>query len=147
MSEDFSDPYNCLLTVVSLSQLTAINENCEQFIHLLKFLSVTSVWEVKFEYQIFTRRLSSKFCIVYRASLHDLFQMKPTRCILLLSVFISTFLHVSGNYLPTIRRTCCIYATLVFFPLYGWLSGLLVGMRLQPADQVTTHTEQKKSFS
>jgi len=32
-------------------------------------------------------------------------QMKTTRCILLLSVFISTFLHVSGNYVPIIRRT------------------------------------------
>ena len=31
--------------------------------------------------------------------------------------------------MPTIiRRTYCIYATLVFFTLYGWLSGLLVGM-------------------
>jgi len=33
-------------------------------------------------------------------------------------------LHVSGNYVPIIRRTYCIYATLVFFTLYGWLSGL-----------------------
>jgi len=51
--------------------------------------------------------------------------MKPTRCILLLSVFISTSLHVSDNYVPIIRRTYCIYATLVFFTLYWWLSGLL----------------------
>jgi len=55
--------------------------------------------------------------------------MKPTRCTLLLSVFISTSLHVSGNYVPIIRRTYCIYVTLVFFTLYGWLSGLLVGIR------------------
>ena len=33
-------------------------------------------------------------------------------CTLLLSIFISTSLHVSGNYVPIIRRTYCIYATL-----------------------------------
>jgi len=54
----------------------------------------------------------------------NLFQMKPTRFTLLLSIFISTSLHISGNYLPIIWRTYCIYATLVFFVLYGWLSGL-----------------------
>jgi len=64
------------------------------------------------------------------APLYNLFQLKPNRCTLLLSIFISTSLHVSGNYVPIIRRTYCIYATLVFFTLYGWLSGLLVGMRL-----------------
>jgi len=31
-------------------------------------------------------------CFVYRASLHNPFQMKPTRCALLLSIFISTSL-------------------------------------------------------
>ena len=51
--------------------------------------------------------------------------MKPTRCTLLLIIFISTSLHVSGNYVPIVRKTYCIYATLVFFTLYGWLSGLL----------------------
>jgi len=69
--------------------------------------------------------------------------MKPTRCTLLLSIFISTSLDVSGNCMPIIRRTYCIYATLVFFTLYGWLSGLLVGMRRRPADQSVTHTEWK----
>jgi len=58
-----------------------------------------------------------------RASLYNLFQMKPTRYTLLLSIFISTSLHVSGNYVPIIR-TYCICATLVLFTLYGWLSGL-----------------------
>jgi len=43
---------------------------------------------------------------------------------LLLSIFISTFLHVSDNSVSIIRRTYCIYATLVFFTLHGWLSGL-----------------------
>ena len=52
--------------------------------------------------------------------------------LVLLTIFISTSLHVSGNYLPNIRRTYCIYATLVFFTLYMWLSGLLVSSH--PAD-------------
>ena len=52
------------------------------------------------------------------------FQTKPTGCTLLLSVIISTSLHVSANYVPIIRRTYCIYATMVFFAVYGWLSGL-----------------------
>ena len=55
----------------------------------------------------------------------------------ILSIFISTSLHVSGNYVPIIRRTCCIYASMVFFPLYGWLSDLLVGMRLSHSNQQT----------
>jgi hypothetical protein len=59
--------------------------------------------------------------------------MKPTRCIILPSIFISTSPHVSGNYVPIVRRTYCIYATLVFFTLYGWLSGQVVGMRLRVA--------------
>ena len=50
-------------------------------------------------------------CIIF-------FQTKPTKCTLLLSIFISISLHVSGNYAPIIRRTYCIYATLVFFTLY-----------------------------
>ena len=48
--------------------------------------------------------------------------MKPTRCTLILGIFISTSLHVSGKYVPNIRRTYCIYETLVFFTLYGRLS-------------------------
>jgi len=56
---------------------------------------------------------------VDRAPLYNLFQMKPTRCALLLSIFISTSLHVSGNCVSIIRRTYCIYATLVFFH-YLW---------------------------
>jgi hypothetical protein len=59
------------------------------------------------------------------STLSYLFQMKPDRCTLLLSIFISTSLHVSGNHGPTIRRNYCICAILVFFTLYEWLSGLL----------------------
>jgi len=64
-------------------------------------------------------------CFVDRASLYNLFQMKPTRCTLLHSIFISTSVHVSGNYVPVIRKTYCNYATLVFSTLYGRLSDLL----------------------
>jgi len=69
------------------------------------------------------------FMFVDRASLYNLFQIKPTRCTLIRSIFISTSIHVSGYYVLIIRRTFCIYATLLFFVLYGFLSGLLVGMR------------------
>jgi len=68
-------------------------------------------------------------------------QMKPTGCTLLLSMFISSFLHVSGNCVPIIRRTHCTYATLVLFTVYGWLFGLLVGIASQPADRTATHTQ------
>jgi len=63
-------------------------------------------------------------CFVDRSFPYYLFQMKPTRCTLLLSIFISTSLYVSGNYVPITSRSYCIYATLVFFTLYGWVSGL-----------------------
>ena len=53
----------------------------------------------------------------------NLFQMKPARCTLSLGIFISISLHVSGNYVPVIRRTYCIYATFVFFTLYGYCAG------------------------
>jgi len=69
--------------------------------------------------------------------------MKPTRCTLLRSIFISTSLHVSGNYAPIIRGAYCTYATLVFFTLYGWLSGSAgwdkTAVLSQPADQTATH--------
>ena len=64
----------------------------------------------------------------------NFFQMKPTRCTRLLSIFISTSPHVSRNCVPTIRRAYCIYATLVFFSLYGWMSGLhllMIGTQLR----------------
>jgi len=41
---------------------------------------------------------------------YKLFQTKPTRFTLPLSIFISTSLHVSGNYVIVIRRTYFIYA-------------------------------------
>jgi len=53
-------------------------------------------------------------CFVDRAFLYDLFQYKPTGCTILRGIFISTSLHVSGNYVPIIRRTYCICATLVW---------------------------------
>jgi len=74
----------------------------------------------------------SILCFVDRATLYNLFQMKPNTCTVLLSILpcISNSLHVLSNYGSIIMRTYFIYATLVFFTLYGWLSGLLVKMRL-----------------
>ena len=92
---------------------------------------------------VFSQILESEFLINLSCSP---FQMKPTRCTLLLSIFISISVHVSGNYVPIIRRSYCIYVTLVFLTLYGWLSGVLVGVRpvsSQPADQTATHTNSK----
>jgi len=45
------------------------------------------------------------------------FQMKPTGWTLVLSIFISTSVHVSGNCVTIIRRTYFIYATQLFFVL------------------------------
>jgi len=59
-------------------------------------------------------------CMNRHENSSSLFQMKPTGCKLLLSIFISNSLHVSGNYVPIIRRTYCIRAILVFFTVYGW---------------------------
>jgi len=67
--------------------------------------------------------LSIFLCFVDLTFLYNFFQMKPIRCTLLLSIFISNSLHVSGSYVPIIKRTYCIYVTLVFFVLYGWLFG------------------------
>jgi len=86
-------------------------------------------------------------CFVDRASLYNLFQMKPTRCTLNLSIIISTSLHASGNYVPIIRRTYCIYAALVFFVLYWWLSGLLVGTSLIPTSRPDSHPYRTKNTS
>ena len=73
-----------------------------------------------------------------------MFQMKPTRCTLLLNIFISTSVHVSGNYVHIIRRTYCIYAILVFFVLYGWLFGLYTRQPVSslPPAQTASHTER-----
>jgi len=71
--------------------------------------------------------------------------MKPARCTLLLGTFISTSLHASGNYVPTIRIIYCINATLIFFTLYGWLSGLRSDSHpyrvknISVVDQTATH--------
>ena len=58
-------------------------------------------------------------------------------CTTLFSIFILNSAHVSGNYVPVIRRTYCICATLVFFSLYDWLSGLL-----QQTRQPLIHNEK-----
>jgi len=33
-------------------------------------------------------------------------------------------LHISGDYVPIIRRNNCIYATFGNFILYGWVTGM-----------------------
>jgi len=63
-----------------------------------------------------------------------MFQMKPTECTLLLGLFISTSVHVSGNYVPIIRRTYCIYATVLWVAVWS-------------TDQAATHTEWKITLS
>jgi len=73
--------------------------------------------------------------------------MKPTRCTLLLSIFISISVHVSGNYVPIIRKNYCIYATQVFFTLREWLSGLLVGTNLIPTSRPVSHPHRVKNTS
>ena len=67
------------------------------------------------------------------------FPLKPTRCTLLLSIFISTSVHASGNYVPIIRRTYCIYATLVFFVPCRWVSGLQT-RKSPPSSFINQHT-------
>jgi len=71
-------------------------------------------------------RQHSVLPFVGRASLYNLFQIKPTRCTLLLSIFISTSLHVSGNYVPIIRRT---YVSMRHWYFSLWMGGCLVYMR------------------
>jgi len=56
----------------------------------------------------FTRSEQWILCFIDRASLYNLFQMKPAMYTVLLSIFISTSVHVSGNYVPIIRRTYCL---------------------------------------
>ena len=50
-----------------------------------------------------------------KKDLFHLLQRKPKKCTLILSIFISTSLHISGNYVSIIRRTYFIYATLILF--------------------------------
>ena len=73
--------------------------------------------------------------------------MKPTTCTLLLSIFISTSVHVSGNYVPIIRRTYCIYVTLVFFVLCVWLSGLLHLKKIIQGCTVNKTKKASENFS
>ena len=107
-------------------------------------LHVARIGDIICQNKVFVDTAKLNICVEIgfffdRASLCNLSQMKPTTCTLLLGIFISTSVHVSGKYVPIIRRTNCIYATLVFSTLYGWLSGLLVGMKNHP--KTATHTE------
>jgi len=56
---------------------------------------------------------SSFFMFFDHTALYNLFQMKPTWCTLLLGIFTWTSLRGLGNCVPIIKKTYCIYATLV----------------------------------
>ena len=92
------------------------------------------------------------FMFFGRASLYNLFQMKPSGCTLLLSIFISISVHVSGSYVPIIRGTYCMYATLVWLKntiqIETYQTATHTGWKIKwvsshPADQTATHTEWK----
>ena len=57
----------------------------------------------------FSEKIFFFSCFVDRASLYNPFQMKPIRCTLLLSIFISNYLHVSGNYVNNNNNNNNIY--------------------------------------
>jgi len=63
--------------------------------------------------------------------------IKPTWCTIFLSIFYLFSLHVSGDYMPIIRRNNCIYAT-VGTCYSVWMSGMQGGMKLHS----TLHTRQ-----
>ena len=86
-------------------------------------------------------------CFVDRASLYNPFQIKPTRCALLLSIFISISVHVSGNYVPIIKRIYCIWATLVFFTVYEWLAAGWDETGLIPTSRPDSHPYTVKNTS
>ena len=91
------------------------------------------------ETNIQPRGMLLNFMFGDRASLYNRFQMKPSRFTLLISIFISTSLHVSGDGVTIIKRTYCVYVTLVFFTVYGWLSGL---QTRQPATHTQCHIDK-----
>jgi len=110
------------------------------------YISYLDVLGYMQRFNLLSQGRDSILCFVDRVSLYNLFQMGPIRCTIILStrwfkydrdglcvnlatsvpviseppcIFISTSLHVSGNYVSIIRRTYCISATLVFFVMYG----------------------------
>jgi len=84
------------------------------------------------------RFLCKTSIIIKTSNVWAFFQMKPARCTLILSIFISTSVHVSCNYVPIIRRNYCIYATLIFFIPCGWPSGMQI--RQLPIQSKNTST-------
>ena len=59
-------------------------------------------------------------CFVDRASLNNLLQISPTRCTILLNIFISVLYMFQASMCPSSGENYYIYATLVFVTLYGW---------------------------
>jgi hypothetical protein len=69
----------------------------------------------------------TEFYVLLTVRLCTILKINPTRCIILLSIFISLPYRFWGNHVPIIRKNYCIYTTLVFVTL--WVaSGLLVGV-------------------
>ena len=66
------------------------------FIKFFKSMTI-QILQKETEFRSFLCFVDLHPCIIF-------FQMKPVGCTLLLSIFISTSLRVSGNYVPIIRR-------------------------------------------
>ena len=49
-----------------------------------------------------------------------IFQISPTRCTILLNIFISLLYMFRASMCSSSGESYCIYATLVFVTLYGW---------------------------
>ena len=115
----FTNPHStnqssCISFLVSCYMFRLYGHHQGADILLLKLNMVPAPWW----WQCSRNMWELILCFVDGASLYNLFQMKPTRCTLLLSIFISTTLHVSINCVPIIRRTYCICATMVIFTVW-----------------------------
>ena len=69
--------------------------------------------------------------------------LSPTRCTVLLNIFTSLLYMFRASMCPSSRETYCIHATLVFCHSVWMPSGLLVGLKIQPADQTPSKQSDK----
>ena len=56
----------------------------------------------------------------YSNSFNKSLQISPTRCTILLNIFIYLSYMFRASMCPSSGENCCIYATLVIVTLYGW---------------------------
>jgi Mn2+/Fe2+ NRAMP family transporter len=69
----------------------------------------------------------------------NILQISPTRCTILLNIFISLLYRFRASMCPSSGENYCIYATLVFFTLYGWR--LVCSLDFNPTSRPdATHT-------